>query len=302
METALLPKPAWIRSRAPSGDACEQIGGVLVRLRLHTVCDGAQCPNKGECWGAGTATFMIMGDVCTRSCRFCAVNSAKEGRPLDAEEPSRLAKAAAELGLRYVVITSVDRDDLAGRGASHFAACVRALKEADAGIKVEALIPDYNEAELVPVLEAAPDVLAHNVETVRSLQHVRDRRAGFDASLATLRAAKRGTGGFAPITKSSLILGMGETRDEVFAAMDELREAGVDILVMGQYLRPSRRQIPVAFYVTPEEFEFYGAEALKRGFASVVSAPLARTSYHAFDAAAAAGGCADRPGTGADAR
>ena len=245
---------------------------------------------------------MIMGDVCTRSCRFCAVNSAKQGRPLDPEEPSRLAKAAAELGLRYVVITSVDRDDLAGRGASHFAACVRALKETDTGIKVEALIPDYNEAELVPVLEAAPDVLAHNVETVRSLQHVRDRRAGFDASLATLRAAKRGTGGFAPITKSSLILGMGETRDEVFAAMDELREAGVDILVMGQYLRPSRRQIPVAFYVTPEEFEFYGAEALKRGFASVVAAPLARTSYHAFDAAAAAGGYAGRPGTGANAR
>jgi lipoic acid synthetase len=196
------------------------------------------------------------------------------------------------------VITSVDRDDLAGRGASHFAACIRALKQGDATVKVEALIPDYDEAELVPVLEAAPDVLAHNVETVRSLQHVRDRRAGFDTSLATLRAAKRRKGGFAPITKSSLILGMGETRDEVFAAMDELREAGVDILVMGQYLRPSRRQIPVASYVTPEEFEFYGIEARKRGFISMVSVPLARTSYHAFDAAAAAGGCTDSAGAG----
>jgi lipoic acid synthetase len=246
---------------------------------------------------------MIMGDVCTRSCRFCAVSSAKEGRPLDAEEPSRLARAAAELGLRYVVITSVDRDDLAGRGASHFAACIRALRAGNAAVKVEVLIPDYDEAELVPVLEAAPDVLAHNVETVRSLQHVRDRRAGFDTSLATLRAAKRGAGGFAPITKSSLILGMGETRDEIFAAMDELREAGVDILVMGQYLRPSRHQIPVASYVTPGEFEFYGAQARRRGFASVVSAPLARTSYHAFDAAAAAGCASDAgPGIGAGAR
>jgi lipoic acid synthetase len=241
---------------------------------------------------------MIMGDICTRSCRFCAVSSAKKGRPLDAEEPSRLAQAALELSLRYVVITSVDRDDLAGRGASHFAACIRALREGNAAVKVEVLIPDYNETELIPVLEAAPDVVAHNVETVRSLQHVRDRRAGFDASLATLMAAKRGTGGFAPITKSSLILGMGETRDEVLAAMDDLRQAGVDILVIGQYLRPSHRQIPVAFYVTPEEFTFYGVEARKRGFASVVSAPLARTSYHALDAAAAAGGDA---GIGVDA-
>jgi lipoic acid synthetase len=290
METAPLPKPPWIRSRAPSGDIPEQLGGVLGRLRLHTVCDEAECPNKGECWGAGTAAFMIMGDICTRSCRFCAVRSAKEGRPLDAEEPSRLARAAVELGLRYVVLTSVDRDDLAGRGAPHFAACVRALREADASIQAEVLIPDYDRAELAPVLEAAPDVLAHNVETVRSLQHVRDRRAGFDKSLATLRAAKRGGGGFAPLTKSSLILGMGETRGEVLAAMDELREAEVDILVIGQYLRPSGRQIPVAAYITPEEFERYGAEARSRGFAAVVSAPLARTSYHAFGAAAAAEG------------
>jgi lipoic acid synthetase len=199
------------------------------------------------------------------------------------EEPSRLERAAAELGLRYVVLTSVDRDDLPDRGASHFAACVRALKERNASVKVEALIPDYDAAGLAPVLEAAPDVIAHNVETVRSLQGVRDRRAGFDKSLATLKAAKSG-GAF---TKSSLILGMGEMPEEVFAAMDELREAGVDILVMGQYLMPSKRQIPVAAYITPEEFERYGAEARNRGFASVVSAPLARTSYHALDAAAA---------------
>jgi lipoic acid synthetase len=207
--------------------------------------------------------------------------SAKEGRPLDAGEPARLAGAVAELGLCYAVLTSVDRDDLADRGAAHFAACIRALKADNAGLKVEALVPDYSEAELLPVLEAAPEVLAHNVETVRSLQHVRDRRAGFDRSLATLRAAKRGGGA---LTKSSLILGMGERPEEVFAAMDELREAGVDILVMGQYLRPSKLQIPVAAYITPEDFDCYGDEARKRGFASVVSAPLARTSYHALDA------------------
>jgi lipoic acid synthetase len=228
---------------------------------------------------------MIMGDTCTRSCRFCAVSSAKEGRPLDAEEPLRLARAVSELGLRYAVLTSVDRDDLAGRGASHFAACVRALKTENPVVKVEVLIPDYDTAEIALVLEAAPDVVAHNVETARSLQCVRDRRAGFDKSLTTLKAAKRGLRGFVPLTKSSLILGMGETREEVFAAMDELRRAGVDILVMGQYLRPSLRQMPVAAYLTPAEFALYGDEARRRGFASVVSAPLARTSYHAFDAA-----------------
>jgi lipoic acid synthetase len=277
----------------PSGDTWKQVSLVLERNRLHTVCDEARCPNKGECWGAGTATFMLLGDVCTRACRFCAVATGREGRPPDGEEGEGLARAAEELNLRYVVLTSVDRDDLDDRGAGHFAACIEAVKGRLPGVKVEALIPDYSAAELSPILRAAPDVIASNVETVRSLQWIRDRRASFDRTLACLRAAKSGG---APVTKSSLILGFGERREEVLSAMDELRDAGVDILVMGQYLRPSAKQLPVAEYLRPEQFEDYAAEGRRRGFSAVVSSPLARTSYHALDAVRAAGFA----GTGGD--
>jgi lipoic acid synthetase len=223
---------------------------------------------------------MIMGDVCTRNCRFCAVATAKEGRPLRIDEGEALARAAGELELKYVVLTSVDRDDLPDRGSSHFAACVASL--AEARIRVEALTPDYTENELLAFARRPPAVLAHNVETIRRLQNVRDRRADFDKSLETLRAAKRlGFG----VTKTSLLLGLGEREEEVLACMDELRKADVDILVMGQYLRPSETQVPVAEYVRPEQFARYGEEAKKRGFKSVVSTPLARTSYHAREAA-----------------
>jgi lipoic acid synthetase len=224
---------------------------------------------------------MIMGDLCTRSCRFCAVRSAREGQPLRSGEGEAIAKAALELGLSYVVLTSVDRDDLEDRGAGHFAASIGAVKSGIPGIRVEALVPDYTEKELAPVAAARPDVLAHNVETVRSLQGIRDARAGFDKSLETLRAAKRlGIG----LTKSSLLLGLGEKPEEVFEAMEELRDAGVDMLVMGQYLRPSPKQLPVAEYLRPERFVFYAGEARKRGFKNVVSSPLARTSFHAKEA------------------
>jgi lipoic acid synthetase len=223
---------------------------------------------------------MIMGDVCTRACRFCAVATAREGRPLREDEGQALAEAAAELGLGYMVLTSVDRDDLADRGAGHFAGCVAVLKTRVRGIRVEALVPDYNREELALFAASPPDVLAHNVETVRSLQKVRDPRAGFDKSLETLRAAK----GLGALTKTSLLLGMGETEGEVLAAMDEIRGAGVDILVMGQYLRPSAAQIPVAEYLPPGRFARYAEEGKKRGFAAVVSSPLARTSYHAREA------------------
>jgi lipoic acid synthetase len=285
-------KPDWLRVKFPSGETWKKVDEVLARRRLHTVCDEARCPNKGECWGNGTATFMILGDVCTRGCAFCAVATAKEGRPVREDEGEAIACAAAELGLDYVVLTSVDRDDLPDRGAAHFAACVRALKQnrgltqIGAELKIEALIPDYCGAELELVAAAAPDVIAHNVETVRRLQHIRDGRASFDKSLRTLREAKEfAEKTDAPIkTKSSLLLGLGETADEVYAAMDELRSAGTDILVMGQYLQPTKKQVPVAEYVTPEQFAAYAAEAKKRGFASVVSAPLARTSYHAKEA------------------
>jgi lipoic acid synthetase len=237
---------------------------------------------------------MILGDICTRSCRFCAVKSGGQGVPPDAAEGKRIALAAAELGLKYVALTSVDRDDLPVRGADHFAACITAIKRRLPNVKVEVLIPDYTTAEIACIMEAAPDVIAHNVETVRSLQWVRDRRASFDKSLATLAAAGKPllsgvSGAFrVPVVKSSLLLGLGETEKEVLQTMDELRAAGVDILVMGQYLQPTKWQIPVAEYITPERFGAYARAAGERGFTSVVSFPLARTSYHAFAAAAVA--------------
>ena len=283
-----LKKPDWIRASLPSGDACRQVEEVLEKHGLHTVCDEARCPNKGECWGAGTATFMIMGDICTRACRFCAVASARQGRPLRREEGAEIALAAETLGLKFVVLTSVDRDDLADRGAGHFAACVAAIRKRLPGVPVETLIPDYTAADLAVfrdiLPDALPDVIAHNVETVRSLQWVRDRRASFDRSLATLRAAKA----LGARTKTSLLLGLGETVSGVLSTMDELRSAGVDILVMGQYLRPSPRQLPVAEYLRPEQFALLAGEARRRGFASVTAAPFARTSYHAMEAAQAA--------------
>jgi lipoic acid synthetase len=239
----------------------------------------------------GTATFMIMGDICTRSCGFCAVACARNGRPLDASEGSGIARAVTELGLRYVVLTSVDRDDLPDRGAGHFAACIRAIKEQNPGVKVEALIPDYTAGELPLIMEAMPDVAAHNVETVRSLQGIRDHRASFDKSLATLGAIKDLARPDSPAvaSKTSFILGFGETDDELFAAMNEVRAVGCDILVMGQYLQPTKEELPVKEYITPEKFRYYEEEARKRGFSAVVSSPFARTSYHARDASVAAG-------------
>jgi lipoic acid synthetase len=221
---------------------------------------------------------MILGDLCTRACAFCAVATARKGRPLREEEGEEIAAAAAELGLDYVVLTSVDRDDLPDRGALHFARCIRAVKTAGRGAAVEALIPDYHGEELTAVIRAGPEVIAHNVETVRSLQAaVRDRRADFDKSLRTLReAAEAGL-----LTKSSILLGLGETEEEVLSAMDELRRAGTAILVLGQYLRPSPRHLPVVRYLSPEDFSRLGEAALSRGFSSVISSPLARTSYHA---------------------
>jgi lipoic acid synthetase len=276
-----MDKPAWIRAQIPSGDISQRVSATVERYGLHTVCDEARCPNKGECWGKGTATFMLMGCICTRGCRFCAVATARDGQPLNSREGEALASAAEELGLQYVVLTSVDRDDLNDRGAAHFAACVSSIKARNPSVKVEALIPDYTVSELAVVAAANPDVIAHNVETIRSLQWIRDARASFDKSLDTLRAARLNT---RALTKTSLMLGLGETQEEVLTAMDEIREAGVDILVLGQYLQPTKIQLPVVEYITPETFGFYAAEGKKRGFQAVVSAPLARTSYHALEA------------------
>ena len=263
--------------------ALGRIRTVLRENRLSTVCEEARCPNLPTCWGQGTATFMILGEICTRACRFCAVKHGKPSPP-DPEEPERLASAAKALGLRYVVLTSVDRDDLPDGGASHFASCIRALKKAAPNLRVEALIPDFSgqREALEKVVEAGPDVVGHNLETVRRLTSwVRDRRAGYELSLFVLRTLKE----LSPkiFTKSSLLLGLGETEEEVEEALRDLREAGVDIVVLGQYLRPTSRELPVARYVPPEEFEAWRKRALSLGFRAVLSGPLVRTSFRASE-------------------
>ncbi len=279
-------KPGWLRvevSTAAVGGA-RRVNEVLDKHRIHTVCRSARCPNLPTCWGAGTATFMILGNVCTRACRFCSVS---HGRPMapDPEEPRRLAQAVAELGLRYVVLTSVDRDDLPDGGASHYAATIRRVRETGPEVIVEALIPDFagDRAALETVLGAGPHVVGHNLETVRRLAPVvRDPRASYATSLAVLQDLKA----LAPetVTKSSLLLGLGEAEEEVGEALADLRVAGVDVVVLGQYLRPTPRQLPVARYVSPDEFRLWANRARGLGFGAVIAAPLARTSFLAAEA------------------
>ncbi len=276
-----LRKPEWIRVRVPAGETWQQVRAILERRSLHTVCDEARCPNKGECWGAGTATFMILGDTCTRGCRFCAVATGKTGQPVLPEEAEQLALAVQELELKYAVLTSVDRDDLPDRGAHHFARCIQAIKHLNPAVRVEVLIPDFREGELEAVMDAKPDVVAHNIETVPSLQHIRDRRASYKKSLHTLRLAKQLGAG---VTKSSILLGLGEQVDEVLAAMEDLRSVGVDVLVLGQYLQPGPQQLPVVEYIHPDQFKAYAKIGREKGFSTVVASPFARTSYHAQDA------------------
>ena len=273
-----------VRIRVSIGDRYRSVVSLVSRLGIATVCESALCPNIVECWNSGVATFMIMGDVCTRGCRFCYVVKGKP-KPLDPLEPLRVAEAVRILGLDYVTITSVDRDDLPDGGASHFAETIRAIRRLNPGVKIEVLIPDFQgDVDAVrEVVEAEPDVLAHNIETVRKLTpKVRDRRAGYDQSLKVLRVAKELNPSL--ITKSSILLGLGETFDEVVEAMRDLRSAGVDILVLSQYLRPSPKQLPVARMYTLEEFKELEEVAYKLGFSYVVAHPLARTSYKAGEA------------------
>ncbi len=275
-------KPEWLRVRPPSGESYAHLKGLLRGLDLHTVCEEAHCPNVGECWGGGTATIMLLGAVCTRGCRFCAVTSGNPHGLVDADEPRKVAEAVAELGLTYVVLTSVDRDDLPDGGATHFAETVRAIKARDPAVLVEALIPDF-QGDLHAVrrvVEAGPDVLDHNLETVRRLQSAaRDRRANYEQSLAVLRAAKGMRDGL--FTKSSLMLGLGETRKEALEAMRDLRANGVDLLTLGQYLRPSAWHLPVQEYVSPEAFDDLRRAGEDLGFAYVAAGPLVRSSYRA---------------------
>ncbi len=275
-------KPDWLRVRPPGGEHYRQLKGLLRTLDLHTVCEEAHCPNVWECWGGGTATIMLLGDLCTRGCRFCAVKSGNPHGLLDLEEPRKVAEALADLGLTYVVLTSVDRDDLPDGGAGHFAATVREIKARSPGTLVEALIPDFQgDLDAVrTVVDAGPDVLDHNLETVRRLQGVaRDRRANYAQSLAVLRGAKALRPSL--FTKSSLMLGLGETREEVLGAMRDLRENGVDLLTLGQYLRPSEWHLPVQEYVSPEAFEELRAAGEGLGFTYVAAGPLVRSSYRA---------------------
>ncbi len=275
-------KPSWLKVRPPGGERYRWIKEQRRSLQLSTVCEEAHCPNIGECWSSGTATFMVMGSICTRGCRFCAVNTNRRGLPLDAGEPGKLARTIRGMDLDYIVITSVDRDDLEDQGASHFAACVREVKAISPGTRVEILFPDFRgDVDLVrTVVESGADVLAHNLETVRSLtKKVRDGRCGYDQSLAVLRAIKDVDPD--AYSKSSLMVGLGETEDEVVEAMRDLRAAGVDFLTVGQYLRPSARHIAVEEYVDPERFARYEAVGKDLGFRWVASGPLVRSSYKA---------------------
>ena len=275
-------KPAWLKVQLPRGEAYETVKRNVKRLDLNTVCQEAMCPNLGECWGAGTATIMILGDTCTRGCHFCNVKTGSPKGEVDWQEPKRVAEAVAELGWQYLVLTAVDRDDLADGGAAIFAGTVRMIHAKAPGAKVECLTGDFagDLAALDIVLDARPEVLAHNLETVERLQpSVRDRRATFAQSLSILAHAK--ASGKVTYTKTSLMLGLGETEDEIAHAMDAARAAGVDIFTMGQYLQPTKRHLDVVEFVTPEKFERLRLLGLAKGFRQVVSSPLSRSSYHA---------------------
>ncbi|MGE5785085.1 MAG: lipoyl synthase [Myxococcales bacterium] len=277
-------KPAWLKVRAPGGENYTRIKSTLRGLQLHTVCEEARCPNVGECWSKGTATVMILGDTCTRGCRFCAVSKGNPRGAVDVREPSNVALAVARLGLRYVVLTMVDRDDLADGGAEHVAQTVRALHGVQPGLLVETLVGDFagRTEDVATVLTSEPDVFAHNIEVVRRLtRKMRDQRCGYERSLDVLRSAKQL--GRSRYVKSSLMVGIGETDDEILEAMNDLRANGVDIVTLGQYLRPTPRHAPVVSYRTPEEFERWEIAGREMGFAFVASGPLVRSSYHAAE-------------------
>jgi lipoyl synthase len=278
------PKPAWLKARPPMGDNYHELKKLARGLGLHTVCESAQCPNIGECWNHRTATFMLLGNLCTRRCGFCAVPKGRPG-PIDWDEPRRVAEAVATLDLRHAVVTSVNRDDDNIGGAKIFAETIREIRRAAPGCRIEVLIPDFQgiEAALRIVLDAKPDVLNHNTETVPRLYRAVRSGARYHRSLTLLKNVKR----FAPgmVSKSGLMVGLGESMDELLAVYHDLASCGVDILTVGQYLRPSRDHLPIARYYTPDEFAFMKEEALKMGFRVVQSGPLVRSSYHAHETA-----------------
>jgi lipoic acid synthetase len=280
----ILRKPEWLKVRAPGGERYAGIKSRVKTLGLATVCEEAQCPNIGECWGSGTATLMLLGDICTRGCRFCAVDTSKQGRPVDVEEPQKVASTVHEMGLDYVVLTMVDRDDLPDGGAAHVGKVIREIHRKNPETLVEMLAGDFlgREEDVYTVLQSAPEVFAHNIETVRRLTPtVRDPRCGYERTLGVLAAAKR----LSPqtVTKSSIMLGLGETEEEVLDTMRDLRGVGVEIVTLGQYLRPSLKHLPIVEYVAPEQFARLQAQGEAMGFAYVASGPLVRSSYKASE-------------------
>ena len=283
-----LRKPEWLKIRPPSGENYTEIKKLLRERNLHTVCEEARCPNVAECWSGGTATFMLGSEVCTRACRFCAIQTSRRPPPLDPDEPFKVAEAVSKMNLKYVVLTSVDRDDLADGGAEHFAKTIRELKRLSPNLLVEALVPDFRgDGDAVKIIvDSGLDVYAHNVETVYRLQYrVRDPRAGYAQSLTTLQYAKEYARslGQTLYTKSSIMLGLGETSDELVQTFIDLRTHEVDVLTLGQYLRPSMNHLPVEKYYSPEEFKDYEVESLKQGFLYVASGPMVRSSYKAAE-------------------
>jgi lipoyl synthase len=283
----LTGKPRWLKAQPATGERYAAIRRNVHEHKLATVCEEAKCPNIGECWNAGTATIMLMGAVCTRACRFCSVDTGNPRAWLDANEPTNVAESVALMGLSYIVLTSVNRDDLPDGGAAHFAACVRAIRERTPQTAVEALTPDFQGVphDVETVVDSGLQVFAQNIETVRRLTHpVRDPRAGYEQTLAVLAHAKRHRPDV--LTKSSLMLGLGETDEEILQTLDDLRAAQVDLVTLGQYLRPTANHLPVARFVTPEQFAAYREAGLARGFRECVSGPMVRSSYRAEQALA----------------
>src|SRR5215218_8990233 len=278
-------RPEWMRVRAPSADSrYHDVRKLLQGQRLNTICEEARCPNIGECWGRGTATFQILGDTCTRACRYCYVNSGKPNEPVDPLEPLRLAQAAAQMGLKHVVVTSVDRDDIADRGAGHYAATIRALRNKLPDASVEVLTPDFlgvEEEALQTLLAARPDVFNHNIETVRRLHRkMRGAKASYDGALRLLQRAKE-LADYPVLTKSGIIVGLGETNDEVVETLRDLRAHGVDVVTIGQYLQPSAKHATIDRWVHPDEFRWFREQGEALGFGSVFAGPLVRSSYRA---------------------
>ena len=284
MTPSLKPRPRlpeWLRIKLPTSDSFAQTRNLLGELKLHTVCESAQCPNHWECWEKGTATFMIAGDRCTRACGFCAVSTAKP-LPLEADEPQRVAEATRRMRLKHVVITAVARDDVADGGAEHFRRTIEAVRVLNPGTVIEVLVPDFqdSDAAIETVLSANPQIFNHNLETVRRLTPEVRHRATYDRSLSVLKKAKDRRGG-GIYTKSGMMLGLGEREDEVLTALRDLRSAGCQILTMGQYLQPTLKHLPMVEFVSPEKFADYQAQAEALGFIHVASGPLVRSSYHA---------------------